>query len=422
MKQGEAQSLTFYNEPRGALLIVKKDSLTDAPLPGAVFQVLTSNGQFVAQKGGKLTSNGLYTTDAQGQILISDLEPATLVVRETQAPEGYVLDSTPQTVDISADDMQTLTFTDTPLQTVTIRKFIGGTDKPLQGVTFHVADGAGKPVGSGEYITDASGKITIPGIAPGTTISAREVKTVKGYALNGTPQNLEVKAGADNTLTFFNDPLSSLVIHKYIDGTENEPLSGVQFKITDGSGAGVGNTDGVYYTDHAGEITLTDLQPGTVIKARETKTVSGYVLDGTPQDIQITAGGVYELTFWNKLQGSLTVKKLDSVTREPLSGAEFKITYANGRVVDAENGQISSNGTYFTNERGEIVLNGITGTVVVTEVKSVEGYSINPDSRSQTVTVNPNDGQTVTFFNDPAQTLTINHNPDSRNRVPPDRQ
>ena len=45
-----------------------------------------------------------------------------------------------------------------------------------------------------------------------------------------------------------------------------------------------------YYTDKAGEIVLEGLEPGTTVKVREIKTVEGYVLDGTPQDILIKAG------------------------------------------------------------------------------------------------------------------------------------
>ena len=48
------------------------------------------------------------------------------------------------------------------------------------------------------------------------------------------------------------------------------------------TGAAVGPDDGVYYTDHAGEIVLDGIEPGTTVIAREIKTVEGYVLDGTP--------------------------------------------------------------------------------------------------------------------------------------------
>ena len=80
---------------------------------------------------------------------------------------------------------------------------------------------------------------------------------------------------------FVRDCLLVLVIAlaKFIEGTENEPLSGVCFKVVDGSGAAVGPDDGIYYTDKAGEIVLEGIEPGTTVIAREIKTVEGFVLE-----------------------------------------------------------------------------------------------------------------------------------------------
>ena len=61
------------------------------------------------------------------------------------------------------------------------------------------------------------------------------------------------------------------------------------------------------------------------------------------------------------------------------------------RYVDAAGGTLSSNGIYYTDSTGKITLSGLTGTVIVTELESVEGYTIDPDTQSQTVTINPND-------------------------------
>ena len=74
---------------------------------------------------------------------------------------------------------------------------------------------------------------------------------------------------------------SGLTIHKYIEGTANEPLAGVAFKVVDGSGAPVGPGDGTFYTNAAGEIVIDGLEPGDTITAREIKTVEGFVLDGS---------------------------------------------------------------------------------------------------------------------------------------------
>ena len=93
-----------------------------------------------------------------------------------------------------------LWFRDNPLQSLTITKYEDGTTKPLAGVTFMITDANGNRVGNGEYATDRNGQITITGLAPGTTVIAREVRTVKGYVLNGNPQTITIGNGA-NALT-----------------------------------------------------------------------------------------------------------------------------------------------------------------------------------------------------------------------------
>ena len=271
--------------------------------------------------------------------------------------------------------------------------------------------------------------MTVSGLVPGSTIVVSESKVPSGYVLDTTPKTIIVKNGTNsltsgvsggtntgnndgtsggNDLTFENDPKMTLTIHKYIEGTQNEPLAGVAFKITDSTGAAVGPGDGVFYTNAAGEIVIEGLEPGTSITAREIKTVEGFVLDGTPKTVKITAGPqAPELTFWNQRAGELVIRKLDSVTKQPLAGVEFELTYAGGGYVDTANGHLSSNGLYTTDANGEIRISGVTGTIVARETRTIPGYTIDEATRTQTVTVNPADTQTLTFYNSPQQTLTI---------------
>ena len=176
-------------------------------------------------------------------------------------------------------------------------------------------------------------------------------------------------------------------------------MQGVEFLVTDGRGAPVGPDNGRYITDQDGRITIPGLEPGTTITARETRTLPGFILDTAPQTIQIKVGEAQTLTFRNKRAGSLIIKKLDASTHEPLAGVEFKVTYSDGRFVDTENGTVSSKGLYTTDRNGEITLPGITGSIVITETRTIDGYTINENERSQTVQVNANDTQTVTFYN-----------------------
>ena len=75
--------------------------------------------------------------------------------------------------------------------------------------------------------------------------------------------------------------------------------------------------------------------------------------------------------------------------------------------MDADSGTLSSTGLYWTDKDGKIALSGISGTVVVTEVETIPGYTIDENSRTQTVVVDPNDTQTLYFYNAPAGGLQI---------------
>ena len=404
-KDQDVVTLRFSNQPYGSVLIKKlADDASKTPLAGAAFLVTDDKGTFIG------TANGEFTTDKSGAIQLPKLPAGTTIVaKEIRPPEGYALDGTPQTITVQAGENAPLTFYDKPLCNLTILKRDALTKKPLAKAEFVVKDSEGKPIGTdnGRFITGSDGTVTITALNPNATIIVSEDKAPIGYIKDETPKTIVVRSGVPNSLTFDNEPSTTLVIHKYIEGTENEPLSGVAFKVVDGSGAAVGPDDGVYYTDKAGEIVLNGLEPGTTVVAREIKSVDGFVLDGTPQDILIKAGTVQNLTFWNKRQGALIINKLDAVTKKPLEGVTFKITTATGEFVPDENGKISSNGLYYTDENGQIILKGVTGTLVVTEEKSISGYTIDENTRTQTVVVNPNDTQSLYFYNAPIGGLEL---------------
>ena len=398
-KDQDVVTLRFGNQPYGSVLIKKlADDANKTPLAGATFLVTDDKGTFIG------TANGEFTTDKSGAIQLPKLPAGTTIVaKEIRPPEGYALDGTPQTITVQAGENAPLTFYDKPLCNLTILKRDALTKKPLAKAEFIVKDSEGKPIGTdnGRFVTGSDGTVTITALNPNATIIVSEDKAPIGYIKDETPKTIVVRSGVPNSLTFDNEPSTTLVIHKYIEGTENEPLSGVAFKVVDGSGAAVGPDDGVYYTDKAGEIVLNGLEPGTTVVAREIKSVDGFVLDGTPQDILIKAGTVQNLTFWNKRQGALIINKLDAVTKKPLEGVTFKITMANGEFIPDENGKISSNGLYYTDKNGQIILKGVTGTLVVTEEKSIDGYTIDENTRTQTVVVNPDDTQSLYFYNAP---------------------
>ena len=419
IKEGRTVSLTFKNQPKGKLIIQKRDSATGQPLPGAEFRVTTAAGCEVGLDGvigtATLTQNGIFTTDGQGEIRITNLAPGAYVLTEIKAPTGYVMDRASTNVVIGKNgDTQTVIVKNSKAGTLVIDKRDSLTGKPLQGVTFKVttSTGAFVPAENGQissnglYFTDKDGKITINGVVG--TLVVTETATIPGYTIDeaSRTQTVVVNPNDTQTLHFTNTPSTTLVIEKYIEGTTT-PLKGVTFLVTDSSGAVVGRSNGEFITDENGRVVIHDLIPGTTVTVREVKTVDGFVLDGTPKSILIKAGEVQTLTFYNKKQGTLVIRKLDSVSLKPLSGVEFQITYADGGFVDAANGHLSSKGLYTTDANGEIRISGVTGTLVVKETKPLDGYVVDPATQSQTVEVNPLDTQTLTFYNTPEGGLQI---------------
>ena len=413
IKEGRTVSLTFKNQPKGELIIQKRDSATGQPLAGAQFRVTTAAGCEVGLDGvigdSTLTQNGIFTTDSSGEIRITNLAPGAYVITEIKAPQGYVMDQPSTNVVIGPNgDTQTVVITNSKAGSLIIDKRDSLTGEPLEGVTFKVTTSTGAYVpdengyisSNGIYKTDQDGKIQIDGVVGALVVT--ETATIPGYSIDPAKQTQTVQVNPNDTQTlyFTNTPSTTLVIEKYIEGTTT-PLEGVTFLVTDSSGAVVGPSNGEYITDENGRIVITDLEPGITVTAREVKTLEGYVLDTAPKSIAIKAGEVQTLRFYNEAKGTLVIRKLDSVTKEPLAGVEFELTYADGGYVDADHGHLSSKGLYTTDANGEIRISGVTGTIVVKETKTIEGYTIDEATRTQTVEVNPADTQTLTFYNDP---------------------
>lgn len=407
-------TLRFGNAPLGSLLITKlSDDNKHEPLSGVEFLLTDSSGNYLGN------DNGRFATNAAGEILVDGLEPGmTVIAREVRAKTGYLLDDSPQHALIKSGETAHLQFLNQPAGNLIIRKVSSGPNgEPLEGVEFKItyADGSFVPDANGElssngiYYTNKSGEIRISGVVG--TVVATETKTIPGFTIDEATrtQTVVVNPNDTQTLTFYNKPTTTLILQKYISGTKNEPLAGVQFLVTDSSGAVVGPNNGYYTTDAAGQIVIEGLTDGMTVTAKEVKSVDGFVLDGTPQSIKIDQSqSPQRLTFWNERQGALIINKLSSLDRKtPLKGVTFKITTATGEFVPDENGKISSNGLYYTDENGQIILKGVTGTLVVTEVETIPGYTIEENTRTQTVVINPNDTQTLHFYNDPVGGVEI---------------
>ena len=403
---GESKVLTFENTPLSAIIIRKVDSESGQPLEGAWFRVRYLGG--TSGTGGTVV--GEIKTSQNGTAILTGLAAGTYVCEEISAPDGYVITDAAETVYLSGKDQDviTVTFGNDKMGSLLIVKKDSVTGAPISDVEFFITDSDGSVIGTanGRYVTDSAGTIRIDGLTPGMTIIAREVRAKDGYILDDTPQSIKIKRNAVMTLEFRNQPKGGVLVKK-VDAVTNAPISDVEFLVTDSDGNLIGNANGKFVTDSAGAFTITDVAPGTTLIIKETRAKAGYILDDTPQTVKVKSNDIVMVEFRNQPKGNLIIVKQDSVTKEPLEGVEFKITYADGSYVDAEGGTLSSTGLYWTDKEGKITISGISGTIVATEVKSIPGYTIDENSRTQTVVVNPNDTQTLYFYNTPVGGLQI---------------
>ena len=416
---GESKILTFENTPLSAIIIRKVDSESGQPLEGAWFRIRYLGG--TSGTGG--TVIGEYRTSSNGTIVVTGLKAGTYVCEEISAPDGYVITDAAETVYLSGKDQDviTVTFGNDKMGSLLIVKKDAVTGAPISDVEFFITDSDGSVIGNanGKYVTDSAGTIRIDGLTPGMTVIAKEVRAKDGYILDDTPQSIKIKRNAVMTLEFRNQPRGGVWVKK-VDAVTNAPISDVEFLVTDSDGNLIGNANGKFVTDSAGTFTITDIAPGTTLIIKETRAKDGYLLDDTPQTVKVKSNEVVTVEFRNQPKGNLIIVKQNSVTKEPLEGVEFKIVYADGSYVDAAGGTLSSTGLYRTDKAGKISISGISGTIVATEVKSIPGYTIDENTRTQTVVVNPNDTQTLHFYNTPVggvEIIKVNED-DHSERIP----
>lgn len=285
-------------------------------------------------------------------------------------------------------------------------------------------------------MTGTNGMAIWTGLKPGAYI-IEEVDPADGYSII---QSSETVYLADNgeqsviTVRFENMPDGNLLIRKVCATNPSVALADAEFKITYADGALIGDSNGIYRTDENGEILISGLQPGKSVVVTETQAPPGYLIDTQAQTVQIKEGRTVSLTFKNQPKGELIIQKRDSATGQPLAGAQFRVTTADGCEVGLDgvigDSALTQNGIFTTDSSGEIrITNLAPGAYVLTEIKAPQGYVMDAPSTNvvigeggdtQTVVINPNETQTITVYNDPiggVEIIKVNAD-NTRERIP----
>ncbi|RHV82959.1 MSCRAMM family protein [Butyricicoccus sp. OF10-2] len=347
LRKGQTYEVTFKDTKQSQLVIKKVDEDTRQPLKNAKFKITKSNGELVKET----------ETDENGTITLTGLPDCSLVVTEIKAPDGYIMQDTPKTIEVKAGGSYELTFTNKKQSGLTIKKIDEETRQPLKNAKFKITKSNGELVKEAE--TDVNGTITLTGL-PDCSLVVTEIAAPTGYILQDTPKTIEVKAGQSYELTFTNKKAYGLQIRKVVKGT-GEALAGAKFKVEKVSGERIGE----YTSNSAGLVNISGLEDGIYV-VTEIKAPDGYRIDTNPKNVIVKAGELATVEFENAKMSSVRIKKIDSVTKDPIPGVRFLIKDKNKNIV----------GEYTTDSDGYIELENDLeeGKYYAEEIQAAPGY------------------------------------------------
>lgn len=378
---GKTSELVVKNRKRPTLTIKKIDSMTLQPLEGVVFEISVKDGK----------SLGQFSTNTEGKIVLEDTDPNQIyLVKEVRALPGYLADDTVHEFTLKEAENGVIKLTNTPEHPLIISKKDAITGEPIPDTVFLVSHSDGRLVG--EYRTGSNGMATVTGkdVVPGWYL-VKETKANLGYIASSETKMVELKLSAPAVVEFVNNPRTGLQIRK-VDDVTGEPLAGVQFKVTEVSGAVVGT----YTTDADGVINIPDREEGWV-QVTEVKPLDGYKPDPASRNVELVSGKLSILEYRNQPYPTLKIVKLDAATRQPLEGVKIRVYDRNHREI----------GTFVTNRLGQILLSGMDGgeTLYVQEVEALPGYEL--DETVHEVTLAWGQTSTVEILNKQKATLRI---------------
>ena len=392
VRNGQAPSLKFLDSKHPGLTISKVDKQTGETITSsAVFRVAQTDGDYQ-----------MDVTTVNGVATLTDLPVGSYRVTEVQAPEGYVVDGCPTDIALGKGESKQLTLFNLKKPVLTIEKIDGQTGNPVPGTRFEVKKSDGTVIGT--VTTGEDGKVTIGmqggelGYLDPDVYTITEVFVPEPYVLSGEHQDIRLSGGDTKTLLFANLEMPTITVEKYDEKT-GEKLPGAQFAIYEQEDLARPVAEGM--TDADGRFTSGRIQPGTYV-VKELNPPPGYMFSDktkTERTIVAKAGdGEIIVKVDNIKLPELTIKKIDSVTKEPIPGVTYEI-----KLVDDTSVQPS---TAVTDEKGLITIpNLVAGTYEVTEISTPKPYILN--ATPQRVKMEGGDVKTLLFENTKYPTLII---------------
>ena len=266
--------------------------------------MLTSEGVFGSSLGITATyvvvfiifASFLEITGA-GQFFIDLLRDGWYKGTELEPAPGFTIkEPVMQEVYIKGGESKVLTFENVPKNAIIVEKYDSVTGEALPGCTFQLkylggTSGTGG-TNIGTKVTGKNGTAIWTGLNPGAYV-LEEVDPADGYNIIQSSETIMLADSGEQsvvTVRFKNAPDGTLLIRKVCATNPSVALQNAEFKVMYADGTLIGDSNGVYRTDEAGEIRITGLKPGKSVVVTETRAPAGFILDTQSQTVQIKEG------------------------------------------------------------------------------------------------------------------------------------
>lgn len=376
---GVATYVRFVHIPEATIKMETVDIYTGETITGAEYQITNADGSFTAN----------YSTDENGEAFTEALPLGTYYVKQTVAPDGYLLNTTTQTIEVLKDRVNLAKFFNKPMSSILVECVESGENFGIQGATITIENEAGKEVARGTTLED--GLFTTGYLEPGH-YTVKVIATPDGYTCIQKQRTVEVTLGIATSVKFEFTAHNHIIVNLTDASDPSKGLAGSVFRIE----AVDGDFETEITTDSAGHA-ISDALPNGTYMVHQTQAPDGYILDQSYQWATLDASADTVLDFTNRRISGLIIQALTETDHKGIAGATFEIWEQNGKLVD----------TVTTDSTGTVQVTSLdSGIYVVKEVTVPDGYTAR--TLTQNVTINYDDPTTLNFYHTGKSALTIN--------------
>ena len=390
---GRKTTVVMENHKKPSIHIYKIDADTSEPISGVHFTITHKNTQQVYHG----------VTDSRGEIELLDVEEGWYNIEEVTPQNGYLPSDKVYEVYAASGRPGEVTIKNTLRSGIMIEKVdING--KGIEGVTFNIFRfGEDTPLPNSPVTTGKDGTVTIRNIDPGH-YQIQEVQPKAGFLPNERVYDVTVEEGAQKLtkVQIVNHQAPDLTIIKR-DSQTGETLKGAMFTVEKLEAPNKGFVTGSSFTtDMDGKILLKDLTPGAY-KVCEVKAPNAYESGAEERIVNLVADQDFTAVFENTEKATLTVHKVDSVTKDPLQNARFEVFRSvNGSLA----GEVVKVGEYTSDRNGQFVLDHVdTGWYRIVEKQAPSGYERKTESID--VFLKAGEDKEITLENSPMSAIII---------------